>query len=69
MVMNEVGQPEMGASLRDQYDRQARAVYSTARLWDDGIIDPRDTRAVLGQALAACAGAPLGEPGYGVFRM
>jgi 3-methylcrotonyl-CoA carboxylase beta subunit len=44
-------------------------VYSTARLWDDGIIDPRATRDVLAQALAACAHAPLGELGYGVFRM
>jgi 3-methylcrotonyl-CoA carboxylase beta subunit len=68
-VMREVGQEEVGAQLRDQYERQGRPVYSTARLWDDGIIDPRDTRAVLAQALAACAGAPLGELGYGVFRM
>jgi 3-methylcrotonyl-CoA carboxylase beta subunit len=68
-VMREVGQEEVGAQLRDQYEHQGRPVYSTARLWDDGIIDPRDTRAVLAQALAACAGAPLGELGYGVFRM
>ena len=68
-VMTEVGQPEAGAALREQYEQQGRAVYSTARLWDDGIIDPRSTRAVLAQALAACAYAPLGELGYGVFRM
>jgi 3-methylcrotonyl-CoA carboxylase beta subunit len=68
-VMTEVGQEEVGAQLRDQYERQGRPVYSTARIWDDGIIDPRDTRAVVAQALAACANAPLGEPGYGVFRM
>ena len=68
-VMTEVGQAETGARLRDQYEEQGRPVYSTARLWDDGVIDPRDTRAVLAQALAACAGAPLGEVGYGVFRM
>jgi 3-methylcrotonyl-CoA carboxylase beta subunit len=68
-VMTEVGQPETGARLRDQYEEQGRPVYSTARLWDDGVIDPRDTRDVLVQALAACAGAPLGEVGYGVFRM
>ena len=43
-VMTEVGQPEVGAALRDQYEHQGRPVYSTARLWDDGIIDPRDTR-------------------------
>jgi 3-methylcrotonyl-CoA carboxylase beta subunit len=68
-VMSEVGQPETGARLLEQYEFQGRPVYSTARLWDDGIIDPRSTRAVLAQALAASGHAPLGEPGYGVFRM
>jgi 3-methylcrotonyl-CoA carboxylase beta subunit len=68
-VMTEVGQEEVGARLREQYEHQGRPVYSTARIWDDGIIDPRDTRAVLAQALAACANAPLGELGYGVLRM
>jgi 3-methylcrotonyl-CoA carboxylase beta subunit len=68
-VMSEVGQPEVGAQLREQYERQGRPVYASARLWDDGIIDPRDTRRVLGMALDACAGAPLGELGYGIFRM
>jgi 3-methylcrotonyl-CoA carboxylase beta subunit len=68
-VMTAVGQPEAGAQLREQYQQQGRAIYSTARLWDDGIIDPRETRTVLAQALAACSHAPLGELGYGVFRM
>jgi 3-methylcrotonyl-CoA carboxylase beta subunit len=68
-VMTEVGQAEVGARLREQYEQQGRPVYSTARLWDDGIIDPRDTRTVLSNALAACANAPLGDLGYGVFRM
>jgi 3-methylcrotonyl-CoA carboxylase beta subunit len=68
-VMREVGQPEVGARLRDQYEHQGRPIYSTARLWDDGVIDPRATRDVLAQALAACAQAPLGPLGYGVFRM
>jgi 3-methylcrotonyl-CoA carboxylase beta subunit len=67
-VMTEVGQPETGARLRDLYEHQGRAVYSTARIWDDGIIDPRQTRLVLARALAACAHAPLGELGYGIFR-
>ena len=53
-VMTEVGQPEVGAQLREQYEHQGRPVYSTARLWDDGVIDPRDTRDVLAEALAAC---------------
>jgi 3-methylcrotonyl-CoA carboxylase beta subunit len=57
------------APIREQYETQNSAYYSTARLWDDGIIDPLDTRRVLGLALAAAANAPIGEPRYGVFRM
>jgi 3-methylcrotonyl-CoA carboxylase beta subunit len=68
-VMREVGQPETGARLQEQYEHQGRPVYSTARLWDDGIIDPRDTRRILAHALSVCANAPLGDLGYGVFRM
>jgi 3-methylcrotonyl-CoA carboxylase beta subunit len=55
--------------IREQYERQGHPYYATARLWDDGVIDPLDTRMVLGLALSACANAPLGTPGYGVFRM
>jgi 3-methylcrotonyl-CoA carboxylase beta subunit len=44
-------------------------VYSTARLWDDGVIDPRATRDVLAEALAACACSPLDELRHPVFRM
>ncbi|ADB48671.1 carboxyl transferase domain-containing protein [Conexibacter woesei] len=68
-VMTEVGQPEVGAQLREQYEHQGRPIYATARLWDDGVIDPRQTRNVLAAALAACANAPLEPVGYGVFRM
>ncbi|MDQ6606388.1 MAG: methylcrotonoyl-CoA carboxylase, partial [Actinomycetota bacterium] len=70
VVMTEVGQPEVGARLREQYEREGRPWFSTARIWDDGVIDPRDTREVLARALAACA-APMPRPevGYGVFRM
>jgi 3-methylcrotonyl-CoA carboxylase beta subunit len=55
--------------LREQYERQGHPYYATARLWDDGIIDPLQTRDVLGLALEVCANAPLGELGYGVLRM
>jgi 3-methylcrotonyl-CoA carboxylase beta subunit len=55
--------------LRDQYEHQGHPYYSTARLWDDGVIDPLDTRRVLGLALSACGNAPLDPVGYGVFRM
>jgi 3-methylcrotonyl-CoA carboxylase beta subunit len=68
-VMNEVGQPEIAAELREQYEEQGKPFYSSARLWDDGVIDPRDTRQVLSLALAACAGAPLGELAAPVYRM
>ncbi|MFJ1645782.1 carboxyl transferase domain-containing protein [Streptomyces sp. NPDC088258] len=55
--------------IRAQYESQGNAYYATARLWDDGVIDPLETRQVVGLALTACANAPLGEPGFGVFRM
>jgi 3-methylcrotonyl-CoA carboxylase beta subunit len=55
--------------IRDQYEAQGNPYYSTARLWDDGIIDPAETRTVLGLALAVCANAPLDPISYGVFRM
>ena len=57
------------AKIRDQYETQGSPYYSTARLWDDGVIDPMDTRAVLALGLAAARHAPIGEPRYGVFRM
>jgi 3-methylcrotonyl-CoA carboxylase beta subunit len=68
-VMEAVGQPEVGATLQDQYERQGHPYYATARLWDDGVIDPRDTRDVLGLALSTAANAPLADVRYGVIRM
>ena len=57
------------APIREQYEVQGHPYYSTARLWDDGVIDPADTRDVVGLALGAASGAPLDDVGYGVFRM
>lgn len=57
------------ATLREQYETQGSPYWSTARLWDDGIIDPADTRRVLGMALDVCARVPLAEPRFGLFRM
>ena len=58
------------APIREQYERQGHPYYATARLWDDGIIDPADTRTVLGLALAAGLNAPSPEPTrFGIFRM
>ena len=60
---------EFKAGIRDQYETQGSPYYSTARLWDDGIIDPADTRRVLGMGLAVAGHAPVPAPSYGVFRM
>jgi 3-methylcrotonyl-CoA carboxylase beta subunit len=69
-VMAQVGQPEVGAALRERYEQEGRPWFGTARIWDDGVIDPRQTRAVLSRALAACAAPmPPVEVSYGVFRM
>jgi len=57
------------AEIRSRYETQGHPYYSTARLWDDGIIDPADTRRVLAQALAAAAHAPGKPTRYGIFRM
>jgi 3-methylcrotonyl-CoA carboxylase beta subunit len=53
----------------DKYDHEGSPYYSTARLWDDGILDPAETRQALGLALSACLNAPVAETRYGVFRM
>ncbi|PPL17085.1 methylcrotonoyl-CoA carboxylase [Microterricola pindariensis] len=57
------------APIRERYESQGSPYYSTARLWDDGIIDPADTRRVLGMALDVCSRTPLPEPAFGLFRM
>ena len=51
------------------YETQTSAYYSTSEIWDDGILDPVDTRNALGIAISTALNAPLGEQGYGVFRM
>ncbi len=55
--------------MLDQFERQSHPYYASARLWDDGVIDPADTRRVLALGLAASRHAPVGEPKFGVFRM
>ncbi|MBC9208341.1 methylcrotonoyl-CoA carboxylase [Roseomonas aerophila] len=62
------------APLREQYETQGHPYYASARLWDDGIIDPADTRTVLGLAISAALNAPIESwagrgPGFGLFRM
>ncbi|MFL6061980.1 MAG: carboxyl transferase domain-containing protein [Marmoricola sp.] len=72
VLANVAGRPDddaFKAPIREQYETQGSAYYSTARLWDDGIIDPADTRRVLGMGLEIAAHAPVPEPRYGIFRM
>jgi acetyl-CoA carboxylase carboxyltransferase component len=65
--------PEEERSIADpvlqKYETEGSPYYSTARLWDDGIIDPKDTRTVLGLALATAYNAPIETPRFGIFRM
>ncbi len=62
-------QEEFKAPILEKYEREGSPYYSSARLWDDGIIDPPQTRRVLGLALSACLNQPSEETPYGVFRM
>ena len=55
--------------IRELYEQQGHPYYSSARLWDDGIIDPADSRRVLGLALSACLNKPIEDTRFGVFRM
>jgi 3-methylcrotonyl-CoA carboxylase beta subunit len=57
------------APIREQYETQGHPYYATARLWDDGVIDPAQTRRVLGLALSASLNAPIEKTEFGVFRM
>ena len=60
---------EFKAPIRDQYETQGHPYFASARLWDDGIIDPIDTRRVLALGLSAALNAPIEPPRFGVFRM
>ncbi|EPD4614555.1 carboxyl transferase domain-containing protein [Acinetobacter baumannii] len=60
---------EFKQPIREQYERQGHPYYASARLWDDGVIDPAQTRQVLGLSLAAAMNAPIQPTKFGVFRM
>jgi 3-methylcrotonyl-CoA carboxylase beta subunit len=62
-------QAEFEAPIRARYDEQGNPFYATARLWDDGIVDPLETRDLLGLALDVVSRTPLPDPRFGVFRM
>jgi 3-methylcrotonyl-CoA carboxylase beta subunit len=55
--------------IREQYERQGHPYYASARLWDDGVIDPAQSREVLALSLAAALNAPIQPTKFGVFRM
>jgi len=55
--------------IREQYERQGHPYYSSARLWDDGVVDPAETRRLLGLALSASLNAPIEQTRFGIFRM
>src|SRR5918999_145805 len=57
------------APIREQYERQGHPYYASARLWDDGVIDPIDSRRLLGLAISASLNAPIEDTKFGVFRM
>ena len=65
----EAEQESFKAPIRDQYEEQGHPYYASARLWDDGVIDPADTRMVLGLGLSAALNKPVEETRFGVFRM
>ena len=60
---------EFKKPIEDMFEEQSHPLYASARLWDDGIIDPRQTRDVLGLSLSAALNAPIDETRFGVFRM
>ena len=62
-------QADFERPVREQYETQGNPYYASARLWDDGVIDPADTRRILGMALDVVTAVPLPEPRFGVFRM
>ena len=67
--MSEEEEAAFKQPILDKYEAEGNPYYSTARLWDDGIIDPRDTRTVLALGIAASLNAPMPDTPFGVFRM
>jgi acetyl-CoA carboxylase carboxyltransferase component len=68
-TLSEAEAEALTAPVREKYEAEGSPYYATARLWDDGILDPVETRDALGLALAAALNAPIPETRYGVFRM
>ena len=68
-VWSEIEEEEFKNPIREQYEEEGNPYYATARLWDDGIIAPSETRRVLALAFSAALNAPVEETRFGVFRM
>ena len=68
-VLKSIGSNGSTESLLDEFEEQSSAYYSSSRLWDDGIIEPADTRKVLAMAISVSLNRPFAEAGYGIFRM
>ena len=66
---NDEDKEKYSDGIKAQFDKQSHPYYATARLWDDGIIDPVDTRDVIGFGIAAALNAPINKTDFGVFRM
>lgn len=62
-------QQEYRQKIINQYQQQSNAYYATARVWDDGIIDPLNTRTVIGYGLSICSNAPIDDTNFGIFRI
>ena len=67
--LTEEEQKEFMQPILDRYEHEGSAYFSTARLWDDGILDPTDTRNAIALALSACLNTPIPDHNFGVFRM
>ncbi len=67
--MTQKEEEEFKRPILETYEREGSPYYSTARLWDDGILDPVDTRMAIGLGISAAYNAGIGETGFGVFRM
>ena len=67
--MTEEEREEFKKPIFEKYEEEGNPYYSTARLWDDGVIDPVDTRMVLALGLSASANAPFEDTRFGTFRM
>jgi acetyl-CoA carboxylase carboxyltransferase component len=68
-AMSAVEQEQFKRPILEKYEREGSPYYSTARLWDDGVIDPAETRTFLGLSLAAALVRPIEDTQFGVFRM